>query len=151
MAAPDTTKYQVNYKLSDGTLINLYATTVKELETGLNDLSMVATLIKSTATELGGGSSSAPSAASVAASLGATVVSTPTSPNGSQEVRDRYGNLWVYNHPEAPDSARGRMVLKHGTAQATGKPYKGWFDPAAGPQWSGPKVPKEQQIQTIWA
>ena len=38
MAAPDTTKFQVNYKLNDGTLINLYATVVKELETGLNDL-----------------------------------------------------------------------------------------------------------------
>jgi hypothetical protein len=43
------------------------------------------------------------------------------------------------------------MVLKHGTAQATGKPYKGWFDPAAGPNWAGPKVPKEQQFHTIWA
>jgi hypothetical protein len=42
-------------------------------------------------------------------------------------------------------------VLKHGTAKESGRPYKGWFDPAAGPNWAGPKVPKEQQYQTIWA
>jgi len=38
MAANENTKFQINYKLSDGTLINLYATDVKDLETGLNDL-----------------------------------------------------------------------------------------------------------------
>ena len=52
--ATEGTKYQINYKLADGTLINLYATDVKELETGLADLGMVATLIKSTGKELGG-------------------------------------------------------------------------------------------------
>jgi len=31
MAAPESTKFQVNYKLADGTLINLYATDVKWL------------------------------------------------------------------------------------------------------------------------
>ena len=35
------TKFQINYKLADGTLINLYAKDVKDLETGLTDLSMV--------------------------------------------------------------------------------------------------------------
>jgi hypothetical protein len=59
MAAPDSTKFQVNYKLADGTLINLYATDVKELETGLVDLGMVSTLIKSTSAELSGGTSAA--------------------------------------------------------------------------------------------
>ena len=43
------------------------------------------------------------------------------------------------------------MVLKHGTAQATGKPYKGFYDPASGPNWVGPKVPKESQASVIWA
>ena len=47
MAANENTKFQINYKLSDGTLINLYAADVKELETGLTDLAMVATMIKS--------------------------------------------------------------------------------------------------------
>lgn len=48
MAAPESTKFQVNYKLADGTLVNLYATDVKDLETGLTDLQMVSTLIAST-------------------------------------------------------------------------------------------------------
>ena len=54
MAANENTKFQVNFKTGDGSLINLYATDVKDLETGLTDLSMVATLIKSTSAELGG-------------------------------------------------------------------------------------------------
>ena len=48
MSAPDTTKFQVNYKLNDGTLINLYATSVTELESGLADLAMNALNIKTT-------------------------------------------------------------------------------------------------------
>jgi len=56
MAANENTKFQINYKLADGTLINLYAADVKDLETGLTDLAMVSALIKSTAGELSGGS-----------------------------------------------------------------------------------------------
>jgi len=55
MAANENTKFQINYKLADGTLINLYAADVKDLETGLVDLSMVSALIKSTSAELSGG------------------------------------------------------------------------------------------------
>jgi hypothetical protein len=47
MAAPESTKFQVNYKLPDGTLVNLYATDAKELENQLNDLQMVSVLITS--------------------------------------------------------------------------------------------------------
>jgi hypothetical protein len=53
MSAPDTTKFQVNYKLNDGTLINLYATSVTELESGLADLAMNALNIKTTGSDLG--------------------------------------------------------------------------------------------------
>ena len=53
MAANENTKFQVNFKTGDGSLINLYATDIKDLETGLTDLSMVASLIKSTSAELG--------------------------------------------------------------------------------------------------
>ena len=72
MAANENTKFQVNYKLADGTLINLYATDVKDLETGLTDLSMVSALIKSTSVELVG--TPAPSVATVAAAFNATPV-----------------------------------------------------------------------------
>jgi hypothetical protein len=150
--ATEGTKFQINYKLNDGTLINLYAATVTELESGLADLAMNAMNIRATGAELSGGQAApAPTVAAVAQQFNATPVAAPATTGGAQEVRDRYGNLWVYNLPEAPECARGKMVLKHGTAQATGKPYKGWFDPAAGPNWAGPKVPKEQQFHTIWA
>jgi hypothetical protein len=129
----------------------LYAATVTELESGLADLAMNAMNIRATGAELSGGQAPAPTVASVAQQFNATPVAAPATTGGVQEVRDKYGNLWVYNLPEAPECARGKMVLKHGTAQATGKPYKGWFDPAAGPNWAGPKVPKEQQFHTIWA
>jgi hypothetical protein len=73
--ATEGTKFQVNYKLADGTLINLYATTVQELETGLTDLSMVASLIKSTGKELGGATPQpAPTAEAVAQQFNATPV-----------------------------------------------------------------------------
>jgi hypothetical protein len=82
MAANENTKFQVNYKLSDGTLINLYATDVKDLETGLTDLSMVATLIKSTSAELSGvPAQAAPTVAAVAQQFNATPVEqTPAQP-----------------------------------------------------------------------
>ena len=113
MAAPSDTKFQVNYKLNDGTLINLYATDVKELETGLNDLSMVAALIKSTAGELGG--SSAPTTASVAAAFNATPVATSV-----QDVATSAGSAPVCKH--------GPMTYKTGTS-AKG-PWRAWMCPS---------------------
>jgi hypothetical protein len=153
--ATEGTKFQVNYKLADGTLINLYAADVRELEAGLADIAMNALNIITTGKELTQGSVApaaiSPAVSNIAAQFNATPVAAPAPTGFGTEVRDRYNNLWVYNLPEAPECARGKMILKHGTAQATGKPYKGWFDPAAGPNWSGPKVPKEQHAQTIWA
>ena len=108
MAAPDTTKYQVNYKLPDGTLINMYATDVKELETGLNDLSMVSALIKSTAGELGGSSANA-----IAAQLGATV--TAVTPSGAPA--QSAGNTCKH----------GAMSYKTGTSSKG--TWQGWMCP----------------------
>ena len=109
MAAPSDTKYQVNYKLNDGTLINLYATDVKELETGLNDLSMVSALIKSTAGELGGSSASA-----IAAQLGATV--TAVTPSGAPA--QSAGNTCKH----------GAMAYKTGTSSKG--TWQGWMCPS---------------------
>ena len=74
MAANENTKFQINYKLADGTLINLYATDVKDLETGLTDLSMVAALIKSTSSELSGGNATAAAVTNIQAAFNATPV-----------------------------------------------------------------------------
>ena len=80
--ATEGTKFQINYKLNDGTLINLYASTVSELETGLTDLSMVSALIKSTGNELhgGAGSQTAPTVAAVAQAFNATPVQAAPAP-----------------------------------------------------------------------
>lgn len=60
MAAPESTMFQVNYKLPDGTLVNLYAKDVKELEAGLTDLQMVSALIISTSDSFHGARPAAP-------------------------------------------------------------------------------------------
>jgi hypothetical protein len=145
VAAPESTKFQVNFKTPDGTLINLYATSKEELEGLLTAASDFSALITSTSQAYAGAAPAAPVYAS------APAVASAPSAGGEETVNDKYGNIWVYNHPSAPECSRGKMVLKHGKAQATGKPYKGWFDPATGPKWTGAKIPKDQQAATIWA
>jgi hypothetical protein len=103
--ATEGTKFQVNYKLNDGTLINLYAATVAELEAGLADLAMNALNIRATGNELSGGSAPAPTVASVAAAFNATPVAAPAS-EGSQSCR------------------HGSMTYREGT-NAQGKSWKG--------------------------
>lgn len=107
MAAPDTTKFQINYKLSDGTLINLYATDVKDLETGLADLGMVASLIKSTGADLGGGSATVAQATAVIeqAFPGATPVSNAAVAAPVQQAQ-----------PEGRSCKHGPMTYKTGTS-----------------------------------
>ena len=107
MAANENTKFQINYKLNDGTLINLYATDVKDLETGLADLGMVATLIRTTGNDLHG---SAPTVASVAESFNATPVASPAP---------------VVSEGQAPPCKHGNMAFRNGTS-ARG-PWKAWM------------------------
>ena len=108
--ATEGTKFQINYKLNDGTLINLYAATVTELESGLADLAMNAMNIRATGFELSGGSAPAapaPTVAAVAASFNATPVqAAPVAAGGN-----------VCKH--------GPMVYKTGTS--TKGPWQGWM------------------------
>jgi len=53
MAASESTKFQINYRLADGTLVNIYATNQAELEASLTSIADVSTLITSTGTALG--------------------------------------------------------------------------------------------------
>ena len=112
MSASSTTKLQVNSKLADGTLINIYADDVKDLETSLNDIAMNASLIRATATDLG---ASAPSAINlVQQQLGGQVVA-QSAPSSTviEEGNCKHGKL-VYrtSKPGAP------------------KEWKGWFCPS---------------------
>jgi hypothetical protein len=81
--ATEGTKFQINYKLNDGTLINLYAATVTELESGLADLAMNAMNIRATGLELSGGQAPAPTVAAVAQQFNATPVGTAPSGGGN--------------------------------------------------------------------
>lgn len=124
MSAPDTTKFQVNYKLSDGTLINLYAASVTELESGLADLAMNALNIRATGNELSGGSTpvAAPTVSAVAASFNATPVAAAAPAGGEQQCR------------------HGVMAFRSGTS-AKG-PWKGYM--CAAPKGATDKC------DTIW-
>jgi len=112
MAAPESTKFQVNWSLKDGTLINLYASTIAELETGLADLSMNASNIRLTGAELSGGSV-APAAPVVAP----TVATIAQQFNATPVVAAATGTDPVCRH--------GAMTLRTGTS-ARG-PWKGWM------------------------
>jgi hypothetical protein len=127
--ATEGTKFQVNYKLNDGTLINLYATTVQELEVGLTDLSMVSTLIKSTGKELGGVPvQAAPTAESIAQQFNATPVVAAKEPNYSPQ-------------PVSGNSCRhGVMSLRSGVGQKG--PWSGYM--CAAPKGAPDKC------DTIW-
>jgi hypothetical protein len=110
MSAPDTTKFQVNYKLADGTLINLYATSVSELESGLADLAMNALNIRATGNELTGGAAPvaapAPTVAAVAASFNATPVA--AAPAGGDQVC-RHGVMAFRSGTSAKGPWKGYM------------------------------------------
>jgi len=124
--ATEGTKFQINYKLNDGTLINLYAGSVTELEAGLADLAMNAMNIRATGLELSGGAApvaAAPTVAAVAQQFNATpVAQTPAAPLAGHTCR------------------HGVMALREGTS-ARG-PWKGYM--CAAPKGATDKC------DTIW-
>jgi hypothetical protein len=129
MPAPESTKFQVNYSLPNGTLVNIYATTVSELEAGLADLAMNALNIRATGAELSGGAvapapAAAPTVAAVAAAFNATPVAAAAPAGGDQVCR------------------HGVMAFRSGTS-ARG-PWKGYM--CASPK----ETPKEDKCETIW-
>lgn len=82
------------------------------------------------------------------AGLVAEPVSTPSTPQAIEVVKDKYGNEWTYGHPDAPalPDGRGNYAKKRGISKA-GKAYVGWFDPAKGPK---PFKPGVTEAETIW-
>jgi hypothetical protein len=108
--ATEGTKFQVNFKTADGTLINLYAATVTELETGLADLAMNSMNIKTTAAELGSTQPRAAAPAPTTASVAQAFNATPVAPAGGAQT-----------------CAHGEMVYKTGTS--TKGPWKGYMCP----------------------
>lgn len=104
MAAPDTTALQVNYKLADGTLVNVYAKDQAHLEALLTSIGDVASLITATSSALGINTSGPANIANMQAQLGAVEI--------AADKTCKHGN----------------MSFKSGTG-AKG-PWKGWFCPS---------------------
>ena len=94
MAAPESTKFQVNFKLTDGTLINVYATSQAELESQLTTIQDVATLIHGVSQSLGSSAPAAPvqSARSTASpALKVVEGSSPACKHGNMNFREGTG------------------------------------------------------------
>jgi len=123
--ATEGTKFQINYKLNDGTLINLYAASVTELESGLADLAMNAMNIRATGLELSGGAAPAPAptVAAVAQAFNATPVQAAPAPAGG-----------------ANSCRHGVMAFREGTSSKG--PWKGYM--CAAPKGATDKC------DTIW-
>ena len=136
MAAPETTKIQVNWG-KDGLLVNVYAETAKELEQLLTIVQDTSSLMLSVGESIGR-SNLAPSNSNNAISyakkaLGATPIST-TNSAGVEQITDKNGTVWSYGRPDAPDCINGKMIHGKGISQKTGKPFRGWYDPMKGPK-----------------
>lgn len=125
MAANESTKYQINFKThKDGTLINIYADSIRELETQITDIAMISALIKSTEADLYTGPqsvASAPSVASVAQAFNATPVAAPVAQTFAPAPAAA---------PSSSNACRhGAMAYREGV-NAAGKPWKGYMCPA---------------------
>ena len=115
--ATEGTKFQVNFKLADGTLVNVYAATPAEFEAGLATIQDTAALINSVSASLG----NAGAFRALAEGLGATPVAAPAAP--------------AYT-PAAPAAAIPDGHCKHGaltwreSKPGAPKAWKGWFCPS---------------------
>ena len=112
MAAPESTKFQVNFKLADGTLVNIYAVTAAELESQLATIQDSATLIHSVSQSLSGSGTSAPVQNNSAARI--NPLDDRVNPPKQQVVEG-----------QAPSCKHGTMNYRTGTG-AKG-PWKGWM------------------------
>lgn len=106
MAAPDNTKFQVNFKAPDGTLINLYAANKEELEALLTAAQDFSALIGSVSQSFGSARPAAPVYAS--------------KPQSSPEIVDQARGASNDN-----SCKHGPMVYREGVS-AKG-PWKGYM------------------------
>ena len=110
MAANQDTAVQVNYKLPDGTLINIYAKTVDELEKHLIELADKATIITATAAALGANTTPAANVAYAKQALGGQEIQADkTCKHGPMQLRTGAGSkgpwkAWMCPSPKGtPD------------------------------------------------
>jgi hypothetical protein len=113
MAGEQGTKFQINYKLPDGTLVNIYANSAAELEGSLTTIQDTVSLIASTAGALTNSVVRvAPTQSSAAVAYAKTALGAV--PVGATSANScKHGDLvWRESKPGAP------------------KAWKGWFCPS---------------------
>jgi hypothetical protein len=125
--ASETTKFQINYKLADGTLINIYADNAAELETSLTTIQDTASLITSTVAALGNSGNIQRNIAYATQALGAPQVA-PAAPAAA---------------PTGNNCIHGPMTWRESKPGAA-KNWKGWFcpTPQGTPDQCSPKFVK---------
>ena len=106
----DNTAFQANFKLADGTLINIYAADAASFETQLVSVQDLATLIHSVSGTLG---SAGPTGAIKRAFPGAQVVSQTPAPAAPAV------------DGSTPACKHGAMVFKEGVSQRG--PWRAWM------------------------
>lgn len=124
MAANEHTKFQVNFKTPDGTLVNLYASTKEELEGLLTTAQDFSALIGAVSQSFLSGAPVAPVQAST---------QKPAASAAPAPVQ--------VNEGQAPSCKHGTMTFRTGTS-AKG-PWRGWM--CAAPKGATDKC------ATIWA
>ena len=117
MAAPTSTKFQVNFKLVDGTLINIYAENSGELEGQLATIQDTAALIVATSAAFSGAGNVSNAVAAFAATPVAVQHQTPQGQPALQT-------------PLAPGSYHHGVMVWRESKPGAPKAWKGWFCPS---------------------
>jgi hypothetical protein len=116
VAASENTKIQVNYKLNDGTMVNVYATDQADLEASLTVVQDLTALIATTGQALAG--------------VGAIPAQTINVNERVAELRAAAPTATAPANPSAPTCKHGAMTYRTGISQKTGKEWKAWMCPA---------------------
>ena len=133
MSAPESTKFQANFKTASGALYNVYASSTEEFISALNDMGDLVAVITSVEQALATGHTVAQHIPLAPASQQATPVQAPV--QVQQPVQDASSAA-----PSAPMCRHGAMEWK--TGSKNGKDWKAWMCSApkgaadkCDPQW----------------
>jgi len=118
MAAPTSTKFQVNFKLVDGTLINIYAENSGELEGQLATIQDTAALIVATS-----------AAFSNAGNISNAVAAFAAAPVAVQHQAPQV-NAAIGGTPFDPGSCKHGVMVWRESKPGAPKAWKGWFCPS---------------------
>jgi len=118
MAAPTSTKFQVNFKLVDGTLINIYAENSGELEGQLATIQDTAALIVATSAAFSG-----------AGNISNAVAAFAATPVAVQHQAPQV-NAAINGTQFDPGSCKHGVMVWRESKPGAPKAWKGWFCPS---------------------